>query len=518
MEAQQTHQEDTTISEACIGCHDATPTWSGFNYQGKTALYVTLNLINNDQNSGRYKLELEWLEDFSIMDGTRYVSIHQVKAYNTNTLAKYKYAINGLLTKLIYHQIPLAFLHTWKDITNWDNARIKTAFRTELNKLLSKQEEYLRAIEVDSFEILKNKILNRSRLTIVERSIAGHLEEFCRTKCLTLTSFADAERVVFRHFISEIFAVATICDSRIQNEAVFAGFVNKVNKYQYSNNNTFCCLLDIELLVKKELEIYYSRKGIGTDIETRYLNLLAMIDRHVAARHKVGVKFELSFAEIINALDDPNLIKDNNYLIYKLKSKLNRYVDEHCRICRRIDVQTCTECQVKIEVDHLNSLDYQQFFTFCKNVSPQVVIPSLTDYNYGDLLPAVGLRKSVLRAFTRIKSPPIFEGKKIVYEKEVDASKETYVPTTLHYTYDEADLREGELCDLILNMITNAASAEDLFEVDAFISADINVLSVLQNYHNYVKPGDSCQPEKFHEIRDVRITKLDDIVAVLGGE
>ncbi|MEI8644332.1 hypothetical protein P4S56_09190 [Pseudoalteromonas sp. Hal056] len=71
--------------------HDATPSWNGFNYQGKVGLYVCLKLIlENLQRDGldsesfnnflgSYSVEYEWVEDFSIKNNGEYVSLHQVK-------------------------------------------------------------------------------------------------------------------------------------------------------------------------------------------------------------------------------------------------------------------------------------------------------------------------------------------------------------------------------------------------------------------------------------------------------
>ncbi|MCB1177975.1 MAG: hypothetical protein KDK36_10385, partial [Leptospiraceae bacterium] len=62
--------------------HDATPSWSGFNYQGKIGLYVALDYIikhYNDPDFDQYSIEYEWVEDFSIKKGEDYISIHQVK-------------------------------------------------------------------------------------------------------------------------------------------------------------------------------------------------------------------------------------------------------------------------------------------------------------------------------------------------------------------------------------------------------------------------------------------------------
>lgn len=49
--------------------HDASPSWSGFNYQGKVALYYALRLINEkaaDFDFTDYSLVLENTEDFEV--------------------------------------------------------------------------------------------------------------------------------------------------------------------------------------------------------------------------------------------------------------------------------------------------------------------------------------------------------------------------------------------------------------------------------------------------------------------
>lgn len=68
--------------------HDAVPTWSGYNYQGKVAIYHAIKKINKLKANGNdietiknYKLEIEYLEDFAILDENNvYLSVHQVKA------------------------------------------------------------------------------------------------------------------------------------------------------------------------------------------------------------------------------------------------------------------------------------------------------------------------------------------------------------------------------------------------------------------------------------------------------
>lgn len=71
--------------------HDATPSWNGFNYQGKVGIYVCLSMIldqlkSHDKDSveftqylNEHAIQYEWIEDFSILQNGTYISHHQVK-------------------------------------------------------------------------------------------------------------------------------------------------------------------------------------------------------------------------------------------------------------------------------------------------------------------------------------------------------------------------------------------------------------------------------------------------------
>ena len=83
--------------------HDATPTWNGFNYQGKIALYVVLDKLIELNNLGvnDYSIELEWFEDFAIKKNDNYITIHQVKNYGKDNLGDFKNALSSLLVKVL---------------------------------------------------------------------------------------------------------------------------------------------------------------------------------------------------------------------------------------------------------------------------------------------------------------------------------------------------------------------------------------------------------------------------------
>jgi hypothetical protein len=71
--------------------HTAITSWSGFIYQGKVALYHVLCLLEHQEGCSDYKLQLDSLEDFAILDvQSAPVSLHQVKARKTQYYNDYQ--------------------------------------------------------------------------------------------------------------------------------------------------------------------------------------------------------------------------------------------------------------------------------------------------------------------------------------------------------------------------------------------------------------------------------------------
>ncbi len=90
-------------------------------------MLVVLKKINELISMGKiddiekYSVELEWLEDFSILyqgdDGVQYKTIHQVKAKDKHNITDYEDALVKLYYKIVnYKTIEYAYLHVCKSI------------------------------------------------------------------------------------------------------------------------------------------------------------------------------------------------------------------------------------------------------------------------------------------------------------------------------------------------------------------------------------------------------------------
>lgn len=98
--------------------HSAISTWSGFVYQGKVALYQTLKVLNSNDVTQNYSLQLDSLEDFAILDEGVIKSIHQVKAVKITYYSRYKTAFEDLVKKSVKYECNEAVFHLAKNIND----------------------------------------------------------------------------------------------------------------------------------------------------------------------------------------------------------------------------------------------------------------------------------------------------------------------------------------------------------------------------------------------------------------
>lgn len=132
--------------------HDAVPTWSGFVYQGRIAVYLAIKKIIELKDDGKileidkYEIEMEKCEDIAIVykceNGKHeYISIHQVKNEKGNTLSEYRKPLIQLMLEKGYwtkngRNVPAAYLH----IANYVRTKTKD-FETGYLKNLKKWKQ-----------------------------------------------------------------------------------------------------------------------------------------------------------------------------------------------------------------------------------------------------------------------------------------------------------------------------------------------------------------------------------------
>ena len=221
--------------------HDASATWSGFNYQGKIALYHSLKLIveklSNNQSLNNYEVVLENHEDFDIKGPNGFESFHQVKAINKTAFSIYENALLAMLLQLdsTQNSTVLGYLHTWRPI-RWTGTE---AFNLKLKNIINK-------IIVDDRDNPGNCNVSKAFSTQVNVNKKVKIIRQAISEDPRLTSTSNV-----------IARANQICNLTNQT-AVF----NRIHRYSYGTE--LACQLDqIDLKVKNKIDEILVLKAVS---------------------------------------------------------------------------------------------------------------------------------------------------------------------------------------------------------------------------------------------------------------
>ncbi|WP_016972079.1 ABC-three component system protein, partial [Pseudomonas tolaasii] len=259
---------------------DASPSWSGFNYQGKVALHYALMLINAQPVNHDFSttdLMLEANEDFEILVNGDSISFHQVKAYNSSTFDEYSDALFGLTIELDKRPGVSGYIHTWKKIND----------RPEFKGLLE-------SVKNDFSKILKEYRDSEPKTgtTILETAAAGgnNLKKKASILKASLPGL-DAD------------ALAEIIDNIV---SLKSDALARLASYVYEDGNAFCDLSDINNKIRNQLSIALASRQIEiTDdqLGKAFDYFLGVIDTYIIERHKTktdALARPIKFEEIIS--------------------------------------------------------------------------------------------------------------------------------------------------------------------------------------------------------------------------
>lgn len=462
---------------------DATPSWSGYNYQGKVALYVVLDKICKLYEQGRmseisnYSLELEWLEDFSIINKNQgnsiYESIHQVKALDTTQINDYGEAIFGLTAKVIeYNNIEEAYLHTWKSIDiaedEWkgkvkelsENNLNKESQLNDLGRLLTNDDE-LRAIYKRILKPKQGQVPDKIKRII--SNIAGDISiDNIKKAIFKSIEYANQDIEMFK--------------SKLTNECL-----DKINIFKYNDKN-YCDLDEIKNQILNKIDIHIGLQGgdwRNTDSnykEIIYHYLIGVIDKNVLARHK-------SYSEISKItipLQDFNYILCNHdldkhskeYYLFYLKDKLFSLNDEYCKHCSRKDSnnKACETCNLVNTIDDINNMDTETFEKFCRVLCPNIIGSMDKIEVFQKMLESTGVNGCFFKALRDIKKQYEVNNQLIKYKSP---ENKTLLLTAL--ADNSLDNSSSYAC---INMIQNREIDGIFMEVDEIINKDFDESSI----------------------------------------
>lgn len=423
---------------------DASPSWSGFNYQGKVALYHVLRLINEqpvDTDFSNYSLMLEDTEDFEIRKNGIPISFHQVKAYNSSSYGKYSEALLEITLELYKQPSVNGKIHTWKNINSKPNFQdLITSIKDDINNILVQYQN--------------NNPKDGSSCIEKAASIQKNIPKI-----------AKILRAAFHGLTAE--QLNSLLDSihNGQNNAL-----TRLDTYQYDDGNRFCDLENINAKIKHNISTALNaRAGIVTQerLEKAFYCFLGIIDKHVIQRHKtkqLGMKIPITFDEIIQSIivDHEDIGKE--YLAFKFKEKFASLMDEYMS-----DQDDYTDpgegeyCNLKEARRILLGLSATDLWAYYQSFSPQLYLDHANNTENAILINPEGIRDVLIKILHTINFERAANHAmryKITY-RTTTPPYQNYLPTTI-----TGVARTKRIEREILN---NPSMSEILFEVENLI-------------------------------------------------
>lgn len=418
---------------------DASPSWSGFNYQGKVALHYALTLINAQpvtHDFSKTDLMLEANEDFEIVVNGASVSFHQVKAYNTSTFEEYSDALFGLTIELHKQAGVRGYIHTWKKIND----------RPKFTGLLASVQ--------NDFSVVLNEYKGsapKTGITLLETAAAGG------TKLKKKASIIKASLPGL-----DADALADIIDN-IANQKSDA--LNRLASFVYEDGNAFCDLRDINTKIKNQIAIALANRLIPiTDeqLEKALDYFLGVIDSYIIERHKAKTGAHarpIKFEEIIKALSFDHEDVSKHYVACRFKNIFSHLIDEYLGDEDDYPQPAPELCNLKAAQKLLLSLTPLELWEHYRHFSPQLHLDSGNNTDNALNASQEGIRFCLLKILHEIDfSRLVQEAERYRFSyKCTTIPPQAYLPTTI--------TNIGRISNTIRQLNTNPCLGELLYEV-----------------------------------------------------
>lgn len=395
---------------------DASPSWSGFNYQGKIALYHTLTLINNrpiDTDFSDWSLLLENIEDFEIVEGNTSKSLHQVKAYNSNSYSNYSDALLEITLELSKNNSASGFIHTWK----------KVGFKKNTTNLIN-------SIKDDLIELLSHySPMPRNGASLIEKAVSNKTG-IPKTAAIIRTAFKDKTA-------DEIHSII---------DAIYDGKDNSLSRlatYIYDDGNDYCDLDAINEKIKLEITKVLAARGLvdsEEQVDRTFHYLLGMMDKYVTTRHKQkqsDEKTSIQFSYIIQVLMHDHEVISRSYMAFKFKEffalKIDEYMADDDDYVIPVDMNSCNLTFVR---NHLMSLTPAELWSYYRSFTPQTYLDHSSNIKNAFEVDAIGIRHVLIKIFHLLNynnSHCDTDRFKIIYKPSF-RPVDTYLPTTITNT------------------------------------------------------------------------------------
>lgn len=495
-----------------IFMYDAVPTWSGFLYQGRIAVYLAVKKIIELKDAGKdseiekYKLELEKCEDIAIVYMDKiYDSIYQVKNEKEHRINSYKAPLTQLMLEKGFCKknrigSPLAYLHVSKKLEtanreldesvserlgNWKNAILN--FYSKLKEIYDKydeSEEILEELVVlmknNSQTICINRKEYKNKYSELER-MCEELYTICSSKSNTTNSY-NVKNILF-DFIKYL-------DEKLYVEEIS----DEVKIYQYENGENYCSGSSIFEYIVNLIEKYKGQNCTYTRAQFEYIAdiMINEIEEKILVRHKCMQEnksslYRIPLSEFKERLDGAIENNEQEANILALKRINNNHLEEYCHMCQRNNDDICrsTVCKIQQPEYRKEILEKNDFIKYCYNLNPECDKQIYDRICLGNLLNRDGMVESVFPIIKNVPDKYFIEDGDKTHIKINNKSKAAY--TTAISNIDGYQTVEN----IEKAMKVNQGLIETIFDADQLITTRLEVDSnVWDSSYIKVKPDD----------------------------
>ncbi len=465
---------------------DASPSWSGFNYQGKVALFYALKLINDHplgHDLSNFSLMLEATEDFEILSEGVALSYHQVKAYAKSSYGTYSNALLGVILELYKVPSVNGWIHTWNAINSKPNF-------TDLTDSIK-----------DDLKIIIAQYTNRTLgdTGIVLDDAASDKKQISKQAAIIRAAIPGKSSDQLRDILNEIVLGQNDCLTR------FAA-------YKYDDGNNFCGLTEINIKIKFEISRAMTAREIVVtqeQLEKCFNYFLGHIDEHIICRHenKTKTSLPIGFPEILGALRTDHEDIGSEYLVYKFKDQFAHLIDEYIG-----DPDDYTEpeedvyCNLMEARKLLLSLSPKDLWAHYRSFSPQIYLEHENNTLNALSTNSEGIRYVLLKILHAINFTCASHNAlkyKLTY-RTTTSPYQFYLPTTI--------TNAARVSQIGKEIIKNPSMNEILFEVKNLIYGGQDLYSfspsLMAHTEAPIADGDDTRSKRDEILKDITLVPI----------
>lgn len=472
--------------------HDATPTWSGFIYQGLVAVYLAVketcklmqpqNELSKEEIGKIYGLEIENCEDVAIIrveqEEKHYLSIHQVKNRKEQKIGDYKKALIQLMLEKGFLKArnlgcPEAYLHSSSKIKEDESkiCQLLISWKKRVLEFYNKLESFMKTKEEESNrtdlqrnmkEVILNEPigLNRTEYKDLLRKIRDNIEKNCDLEVLkksveNLKDYLEYELAV-KSMDEDVKLYQYEGNVQFGSEDdLFQKIVEQVEEYKRITKSS-------DHLIKEQYE-YIADKLLG------YMRNF-ILDRHESKKKNKEYQIGFWFQDIIRIMDEGISEDEAKANIEALRRVYSEALSEYCMIiCKNgCEGKEGYECRLLDAKYSKVDLTDEEFIRMCFMYNPNCSTNISVRTCISELMHRDGLQESVFEILKKVPDKYFIEENdrtRTVLKDEMDNALLTAI---------SGKSAERVVRKIVKGINRNTELVSPIFEADKLITAELD--------------------------------------------